>query len=296
MKKIKIIIFLFLFLMTTKANAEDLELKYNLKPVIDNNSIIDGSIQSELDFFLYEDEKVFLNGNMVNIKDKFFSVDISKLEGTVKFEFTNDNNEVVVFEFYIYRGKGLTNHSIKELQGYTIFVDTIGEIQVIYTTEDMRDKSLIIESLQELPEQFKVGTERIILVPYEHPENQNIAGIAYMREAKLYNLYRLSEKNKKVVLYHELAHLWANKLIEYKLLDYSYTNYEEFAKKDFYYVSDYTKRYIIEKQTYSEDFAESIAQYIYNSKLFKKKYPNRSRYIEMLFFITGVKYRIGGMI
>jgi len=51
MKKIKIIIFLFLFLITTKANAEDLELKYNLRPMTDNYSVIDGSVHNELDFF-----------------------------------------------------------------------------------------------------------------------------------------------------------------------------------------------------------------------------------------------------
>jgi len=296
MKKIKIIVFLFLLLINTKANAEDLELKYNLKPMIDNQSIIDGSVQNELDFFLYEDEVIFYNGNRLDTKDKYFSIDIRNFEGTSKFEFTNDNNETVCFEFYIYRGNGLTEHKISELKEYHVFINTVEEIQVLYTAKDFYNKDLIIEFLRNLPEQIKIGTERIILIPYSHPENDNIAGIAYMKEAKLYNLSRLSMKNKKIVLYHELAHLWANKLIEYKLLDYSYTAYEELAKKDMYYVSDYTKRYILEKQTYSEDFAESIAQYIYNPKLFKKKYPNRGRYIEMLFFITAVRCQIGGMI
>lgn len=296
MKKIKIIIFLFLFLITTKANAENLELKHNLKPVIDNHSIIDGSVQNELDFFLYEAEEVFYNGNKIDTKDKYFSIDISNLEGTAKFEFINDNSETVCFTYYIYRGKGLTEHKISELLAYPIFVDTVEEIQLVYTAEDYENKELIKDAVVKLSAQFKSGTERIILIPYRHPENKNIAGIAYMQEAKLYNLSRLSIKNKKIVLYHEMAHLWANKLIEYKLLDYSYTKYEEFAKKDSHYVSNYTKRYILEKQTYSEDFAESIAQYIYNSRLFKKKYPSRGRYIEMLFFITGVKCQIGGMI
>lgn len=296
MKKIKIIIFLFLLLITTKASAEDLELKYNLRPMLDNHSVIDGSIQSELDFFLYEDEAVFYNGSKLDISDKYFSIDISNFEGTVNFEFRNNNNESVTFTYYIYRGKGLYEHKIDELVAYPIFISTIGDIQIIYTTEDFLNKDLIIDYIGKLPNQFKIGTERIILVPYRHLENENIAGIAYMGEAKLYNFSRLSEKNKKIVLYHEMAHLWANKLIEYKLLDYSYSKYEEFAKKDFYYVSNYTKRFLIEKQSYSEDFAESIAQYIYNPKLFRRKYPNRSRYIEMLFLITGIKYEIGGMI
>lgn len=295
MKKIKIIIFLFLLLITTKASAEDLELKYNLRPMIDNHSVIDGSIQNELDFFLYEDEVIFYNDFKLDIKDKYFSIDISDLEGTVNFEFKN-NSETVVFTYYIYRGKGLYEHKIDELVAYPIFISTIGDIQIIYTTEDFLNKDLIIDYIGKLPNQFKIGTERIILVPYRHLENENIAGIAYMGEAKLYNFSRLSEKNKKIVLYHEMAHLWANKLIEYKLLDYSYSKYEEIAKKDFYFVSNYTKRFLIEKQSYSEDFAESIAQYIYNPKLFRRKFPNRSRYIEMLFLITGIKYEIGGMI
>ena len=296
MKKIKIIIFLFLLLITENANAEELELKYNLRPMTDNYSVIDGSVQNELDFFLYEDEVIYFNGSKVDIKDKYFSIDISSSEGTVNFEFTNDNNEKVTFAYYIYRGNGLIEHRVSDLLAYPIFTDTIGEIQIIYTAEDIENKVLIMELMSRLPEQFKIGTERIILIPYRHLENKNIAGIAYMGEAKLYNLSRLSEKNKKIVLYHEMAHLWANKLIEYKLLDYSYSKYEGFAKKDKQYVSNYTKKYLIEKQSYSEDFAESIAQYIYNPKLFKKKYPSRGCYIEMLFFITGIKYEIGGMV
>ena len=85
-------IFLFLLLITTKASAEDLELKYNLRPMLDNHSVIDGSIQSELDFFLYEDEAVFYNGSKLDISDKYFSIDISNFEGTVNFEFRNKEN------------------------------------------------------------------------------------------------------------------------------------------------------------------------------------------------------------
>jgi len=239
---------------------------------------------------------VFYNGSKIDIKDKYFSIDISGFEGTANFEFTNDNNETVAFTYYIYRKEGLIEHRISELVAYPIFIDTVGEIEIIYTAEDFENKELIKGLLRELSDQFKIGTERIILIPYRHLENKNIAGIAYIGEAKLYNLSRLSERNKKIVLYHEMAHLWANKLIEYRLFDYSYSKYEEFAKKDLYYVSNYTKKYIMEKQSYSEDFAESIAQYIYNPKLFKKKYPNRGRYIEMLFFITGIRCEIGGMI
>ena len=295
MKKIKIFIFLFLLLLNTQAYADDLEFKYNLRPVIDNMMIIDGSIYNELDFFLYEEEPVFHNGKKIDTNDKYFSVDISQYEGTTNLEFTNEDNEIVVFSYFIYRGKELKEHNVGELKEYAVHTDTIDEIQLIYTTEDVENKELIKTWLKELPAEFKIGTERIILIPNSHYENRNIAGIAYMNEVKLYNLSRLSLKSKKMALYHELAHLWANKLIQYKLLDYSYTDYEEFAKKDKFYVSEYTKRYLIEKRSYSEDFAESVAQYIYNTRLFKKKFPNRGRYLERLFYITGVNYKLGGM-
>lgn len=295
MKKIKIFIFLFLLLLNTQAYANELEFKYNLRPVIDDMLIIDGSIHNELDFFLYEEEPVFYNGQKIDINDKYFSVDISQYEGTTNLEFSNEDNEKVVFSYFIYRGNELNEHNVIELKEYAVHAETIDDIQLIYTTEDVENKELIKTWLKDLPTEFKFGTERIIFIPFRHHENAKIAGIAYMSEVKLYNLSRLTLKNKRIVLYHELAHLWANKLIQYKLLDYSYTDYEEFAKKDKFYVSDYTKRYLIEKQSYSEDFAESVAQYVYNTRLFKKKFPNRSKYLERLFYITGIECRIGGI-
>ena len=288
MKKYIVILFLMLLIIGGKVEAESLELKYNLKPTIDNYSIIDGSAQKELDFFLYEDDVIYYNKLKIDTKEKFFSVDITTLKGTQTFEFTNDKQEKVSFTYYIFRDEGLKEHNIKELAGYTVFTEFIGDIQLIYTQEDIFNKQILAEKLIQLPKRFKCGTEKIIFIPYTHLENENIAGIAYLGEIKLYCLNRLPEKSRSRVLFHEITHLWANKLVEYKIIDSSYTAYETFAKRDKYFVSDYTKRFALEKGSYSEDFAESVANYIGNKKLFKQKYPNRSKYIEKLMYLTGV--------
>ena len=73
-----------------------------------------------------------------------------------------------------------------------------------------------------------------------------------------------------------------------KILDYHYTDYQEYVKLDKNYVSKYSKEYIINKNNYSEDFADSVVEYILNNEKFISNHPNRSTYIYNVFQIIGV--------
>ena len=70
------------------------------------------------------------------------------------------------------------------------------------------------------------------------------------------------------------------------MLDYHYTDYSEAVRKDNNYISSYSKKYIIEKNNYSEDFADSVAKYLISNKKLSKKYSNRQAYIEQMLDIS----------
>ena len=74
--------------------------------------------------------------------------------------------------------------------------------------------------------------------------------------------------------------------MQYKVLDYHYTDYAEAVKEDNNYISSYSKKYIIEKNNYSEDFADSVAKYLINNKKLSEKYSNRQEYIEQILDIS----------
>ena len=46
------------------------------------------------------------------------------------------------------------------------------------------------------------------------------------------------------------------------------------------------KKYIIEKNNYSEDFADSVAKYLISNKKLSEKYSNRQEYIEQILDIS----------
>ena len=74
--------------------------------------------------------------------------------------------------------------------------------------------------------------------------------------------------------------------MQYKVLNYHYTDYAEAVKEDNNYISSYSKKYIIEKNNYSGDFADSVAKYLINNKKLSEKYSNRQEYIEQILDIS----------
>lgn len=68
-----------------------------------------------------------------------------------------------------------------------------------------------------------------------------------------------------------------------KIIDYSYTDYQEIVKKDNNYVSSYAEKFAKQHDfRVSEDFADGVAFYLIDENKFTKKYPNRAKYFKEL--------------
>ena len=160
-------------------------------------------------------------------------------------------------------------------------------IEIKCDTEHILDnsKNRVNELLNELPSELKKGIEEIILYSYD---NDNIVGTTKDGVIKLYNFSKYSKSTQKYILYHEVAHTFGRYLMDKKILDYHYTDYQEYVKLDKNYVSKYSKEYIINKNNYSEDFADSVVEYLLNNEKFISNHPNRSTYIYNVFQIIGV--------
>ena len=97
----------------------------------------------------------------------------------------------------------------------------------------------------------------------------------------LYQFSSYAKQTAKQILYHEIAHTFANHLMDKKIIDYSYTQYTEVVSKDYHFVTSYAKNFASENDRFSEDFAESVALYLISSN-FHNKFPNRAKYIRGL--------------
>ena len=161
---------------------------------------------------------------------------------------------------------------------------TKNQLEIQYQNE--KELINIIGLLKEIPPEIVDCVDKIVL--YDDEMEENVAGISKDRTIKLYDFSSYCVSMQKHIIYHEFAHVLGNKLMQYKIIDYHYTEYQEYVKLDNNYVTKYSKEYIIEKDNYSEDFADSIAQYLINKEKFILKYPNRAKYILQLLDTTGV--------
>lgn len=198
-------------------------------------------------------------------------------------------NMLLVFQMII----GSTNIDIENLTFYelgsffdvsNLYITEINDgIEYVYDQNELSSKEIVVEILKEVPKELKMVVKQIFI--YQEL-NGNVAGVAKDEQIELYNLEQYDKETQKYIVYHEIAHLWGRKLMQYKVLDYHYTDYAEAVKKDNNYISSYSKKYIIEKNNYSEDFADSIAKYLISNKKLSKKYSNRQAYIEQMLDIS----------
>jgi hypothetical protein len=125
------------------------------------------------------------------------------------------------------------------------------------------------------------NVKEIKMVPYSN--TSNIAGTSKNNSIILYNFGKYSETTRKNIIYHEIAHIWANSLMDSKVIDYDYSDYKEVVSKDKNFVSTYAKNFAHSNNgRVSEDFADSVAFFLINEKTFSKKYANRAAYIKGL--------------
>ncbi len=150
--------------------------------------------------------------------------------------------------------------------------------------QNEEDLTNVISLLEEIPPEIVGCVDKLVL--YDNEVEENVAGVSKDRTIKLYDFSSYCVANQKHIIYHEFAHIWGNKLMQYKVLDYHYTDYSEAVRKDNNYISNYSKKYIIEKNNYSEDFADSVTKYLISDKKLSEKYSNRQAYIEQMLDIS----------
>ena len=159
---------------------------------------------------------------------------------------------------------------------------TQNQLEIQYQNEE--DLTNVISLLKEIPPEIVDCVDKLVL--YDNEVEENVAGISKDRTVKLYDFSNYCVATQKHIICHEFAHIWGNKLMQYKVLDYHYTDYAEAVKEDNNYISSYSKKCIIEKNNYSEDFADSVAKYLINNKKLSEKYSNRQEYIEQILDIS----------
>ena len=261
-----------------------LNLKYNITSDKKNNYPIDTNYTKMINFSLFEeiDKPLFINNEKVNIINKKFSIPVESYQGKKSF-IISDLKEEIVYSYFFSDQKGfLKDFSLENLKKkYKTYIITIKNIPIIYTSKEKQIILKLKQIIEDLPEEMLVNIKEIILNPEKSPSEAS--AITSYDKITCYKLSNYSLKKIKNIIIHEIAHTWGHKLREKKILDYHYTQYKEYAKKDKKFPSDYAKKCVKNKDDYAEDFAEAIAFYFIDLKKFKKDFPNRLVYIEKLF-------------
>jgi len=279
---ISILILLCLFSAQVILASTSIPFTYNVLPQEANQSIIDTKSQKKLTFKLYEPiDTIYYDGKEIKIQDDTFQIDVSKLSGKNTITFLNSENQSVSFSYYFSDKKGkVDDYELVEGKNLTTYVTTHKNVKIIYTSKEKSAAKRMISYLKKLPNKLLENLDTITMIPYEN--DSNIAGVTKENSITLYKFSQYSSTTQKNIIYHEIAHTWASYLMQNKIIDYSYTDYSTFAKADKNFVSNYAKEHMEEKESYSEDFAESVSFYFINQRSFKKKYPQRFAYINNL--------------
>lgn len=256
-------------------------LNYNLIPDIPNGYAIDSVHTNKITFSLFENENnLYCNGEPLKIENNKFSIPLNNLSGETKFIIENSNGESVEYKYYISNKDGyLKEYSLEELHNlnHKIFIKTVKGISLIYTKKEEKAAKEIEKIILDLPDKLLTNLKEIKLIPAKH--KSNAAGITKYNKITLYKLSSYSKTTIKNIVIHEIAHTWAYNLMQNKIIDFSYTNYQNTIKNDKKFPSNYAKENV-KNENYSEDFAESVSFYLINSKSFTKKYPARANYIK----------------
>lgn len=262
--------------------SSSIPFSYNILPQTPNLSIIDTKVQNQLEFKLYEPiNTLYYNGKPVNISNNTFQIDISNLSGKATLVFENEEKQSTSFAYYFSDKDGkVADFELVEGENLTTYVTTFKNIKIIYSNQEKATIKRITSYLEKLPDTLLGNVNSITLIPYEN--TSNIAGVTKGSFITLYKFSQYSTTTQKNILYHEIAHTWANYLMQKKIIDYTYTDYSTFAKADKNFVTSYSEKYTKENNRYSEDFAESVAFFFMNNRSFQKKYPYRFEYIESL--------------
>lgn len=254
---------------------------YNVLPEFDSNSIID-SKNDVISFDLWEDEeKVFVNGEEIQVLDNHFVIDTYGLSGKQEFVITNEKNEEVIYTYYILDENGfVADYEDEEIGNKDVYVTTYESVRFIYTKKDVKSVEKVFDLLDNMPTQMKENLKEIKMVPSK--TRGNVAGVTKYDSITFYGLSSYRSETFENIVYHEVAHTWAYELIRIKVLDFNYSEYSDLAREDDNYVSNYSRKAIIKNDDYSEDFAESVAFYMIDSEDFEMNHPARAEFISSI--------------
>ena len=197
---------------------------YNVLPEFDSNSIID-SKNDVISFDLWEDEeKVFVNGEEVQILDNHFVIDTHGLSGKQEFVITNEKNEEVIYTYYISDENGfVADYEDEEIGNKDVYVTTYESVKFIYTEKDARSVEKVFDLLDNMPTQMKENLKEIKMVPSK--TRGNVAGITKYDSITFYGLSSYRSETFENIVYHEVAHTWSYELISNTVLDFNYSEY-----------------------------------------------------------------------
>lgn len=255
--------------------------EYNILATVAEGTTIDTTKQSHLKFNLYSDEnKIYYNDELVNINNKSFEIDISNLHGETNLIFKDDYGNIAKFKYYLSDSNGfLEKYKIINDTNVNSYIVTHNNIKIIYTDLEKNYIDVLINYINELPQELVKNIDTIKMIPYKN--HSKIAGVTKNNNITLYKFSSYDEDKQKNILIHEIAHTWINKMIDENLLEYSLNNYLLAIESDNNYVSSYSKRFTEKNGRPSEDLAESIAFYFIKSN-FSDTYPNRAEFIRKL--------------
>ena len=145
---------------------------------------------------------------------------------------------------------------------------------MVYTNKDTMRVPYVKMLLNKMPANTRENLKEITFIPAEAPNRA--AGITNNNKVRFYNLSTYTNNEIKRIVFHEVAHTWAQALRDDKVMDYSYTEFSKAVRADSKFVTNYSKNSV------SEDFADSIALYLMNPQSFAKNFPARNNYISAL--------------
>ncbi len=281
---IGIIIFIFLqaiFGIVLAENESSIPFSYNVLPTVKRESIIDSKATPTLAFRLYEPvEAIFYNGKQVTVMDDMFSIDVSDLSGKCMITFTNQNGDKAMFQYYFPNAYGkVDDYELVKGEDLNVYVETYRNIKIIYTDKEENAMEKLKEYIELLPENYTQNVKTIQMIPFDN--TQNIAGTTKDTTITLYHFSQYAKQTKMQIIFHEIAHTFANKMMEKKIIDYSYSQYTKAAIKDRCFVSKYAQKSASLQSRLSEDFADAMAEYFMSSS-FERRFPNRYAYLNSL--------------
>ena len=254
-----------------------------ITPELKTESIIDTKATQNLNFKILDSSKeIYLNNNKITSNNNTFSLDISNLSGVQNFKFSDENGSNIQFTYYLSTQDGkLDGYEMVKGKDLTSYVYTYNNIKIIYTDKEKNLLNDLCNLINDLPKEMLQNISQIQLVPYKN--TSNIAGTTKEDRIILYKFGNYDLKTQKNIIYHEITHTFANKLMKDNIIDENYTEYRKVVSKDKNYVTKYSKDFALNNNgKLSEDFAEGFAFYFIDKESFKEAFPNRYIYINSL--------------